>query len=77
MSKDWGTTTQNISKSGSLDRLRIDVGIVYTRRGRIIMAITTDDNPVVHYTWDGVRRKTYLANFTGFNFTGLEEGLAK
>ena len=41
------------SKSGSLDRLRSDVGIVYTRRGRIVMAITCDDNPVVHYNWDG------------------------
>jgi beta-lactamase class A len=41
------------SKSGALDRLRSDVGIVYTRRGRIVMAITTDDNPVVHYNWDG------------------------
>lgn len=41
------------SKSGALDRLRSDVGIVYTRRGRIAMAITTDDNPVVHYNWDG------------------------
>ncbi len=41
------------SKSGSLDRLRSDVGIIYTRRGRIVMAITCDDNPVVHYNWDG------------------------
>ncbi len=45
------------SKSGSLDRLRSDVGIVYTRRGRIVMAITTDDNPVVHYNWDGEAEK--------------------
>jgi beta-lactamase class A len=41
------------SKSGSLDRLRSDVGIIYTRRGRIVIAVTTDDNPVVHYNWDG------------------------
>lgn len=40
------------SKSGSLDRLRSDVGIVYTRRGRIAMAITVDDMPVVHYSTD-------------------------
>ncbi len=45
------------SKSGSLDRLRSDVGIVYTRRGRIVMAITCDDNPVVHYNWDGEAEK--------------------
>lgn len=40
------------SKSGSLDRLRSDVGIVYTRRGRIAMAITVDDMPVVQYIMD-------------------------
>jgi beta-lactamase class A len=45
------------SKSGSLDRLRSDVGIIYTRRGRIVMAITCDDNPVVHYNWDGEAEK--------------------
>lgn len=42
------------SKSGSLDRLRSDVGIVYTRRGRIAMAITVDDMPVVQYIVDDV-----------------------
>ena len=42
------------SKSGSLDRLRSDVGIVYTRRGRIVMAITVDDMAVVHYTTDDI-----------------------
>ncbi|HEY0050620.1 MAG TPA: serine hydrolase [Pyrinomonadaceae bacterium] len=40
------------SKSGTLDRLRADVGIVYTRRGRIAMAITVDDMQVVHYATD-------------------------
>jgi beta-lactamase class A len=40
------------SKSGALDRLRSDVGIVYTRRGRIAMAITVDDMPIVHYSMD-------------------------
>jgi beta-lactamase class A len=40
------------SKSGTLDRLRADVGIVYTRRGRIAMAITIDDMQVVHYATD-------------------------
>lgn len=37
------------SKSGALDRLRSDVGIIYTRRGRIAMAITLDDLRVVAY----------------------------
>ena len=40
------------SKSGALDRLRSDVGIVYTRRGRIVMAITVDDMPIVHYSME-------------------------
>ena len=40
------------SKSGSLDRLRSDVGIVYTRRGRIAMAITVDDMRYVGYVAD-------------------------
>ncbi|QQS32430.1 MAG: serine hydrolase [Acidobacteriota bacterium] len=47
-------TVPVVSKSGSLDRLRSDVGIVYTRRGRIAMAITVDDMPVVHYNTDDI-----------------------
>jgi beta-lactamase class A len=43
-------TVQSASKSGALDRLRSDVGVVYTRRGRIAMAITTDDMMEVAYT---------------------------
>lgn len=42
-------TTPVASKSGALDRLRADVGIVYTRRGRIAMAIYIDDMPYVAY----------------------------
>lgn len=42
-------TMQVASKSGSLDRLRADVGIVYTRRGRIAMAIYVDDMPYTGY----------------------------
>jgi beta-lactamase class A len=37
------------SKSGALDRFRADVGIIYTRRGRIAMAIILDDMRVVAY----------------------------
>lgn len=43
-------TIQSASKSGALDRLRSDVGIIYTRRGRIAMALTTDDMMEVAYT---------------------------
>jgi beta-lactamase class A len=42
-------TTPVASKSGALDRLRADVGIVYTRRGRIAMAVYVDDMPTTGY----------------------------
>ena len=42
-------TIPSASKSGALDRLRSDIGIIYTRRGRIAMAITIDDLRVVAY----------------------------
>jgi beta-lactamase class A len=45
------------SKSGALDRMRGDVGIIYTRRGRIAMAVYTDDNPVIHYSWENEAEK--------------------
>ena len=45
-------TTPVASKSGALDRLRSDVGIVYTRRGRIAMAVTVDDMRYVGYVAD-------------------------
>jgi len=38
------------TKAGALDRLRSDVGIVYTKRGRIVMAITCDDMPEIIWT---------------------------
>ena len=37
------------SKSGSLDHLRSDVGIVYSKRGPIAMAITVEDIPEIDY----------------------------
>jgi len=37
------------SKSGALNRFRADVGIVYTTRGRIAMAVYIDDMRVVAY----------------------------
>lgn len=40
------------NKTGALDRLRSDVAIVYTRRGRIAMAITCDDMPEVVWNTD-------------------------
>ncbi len=39
-------------KSGALDALRSDVGIVYSPRGRIAMAITCDDMPKLDWSPD-------------------------
>jgi beta-lactamase class A len=40
------------SKSGSLDHLRSDVAIVYTKNGPIAIAITVDDIPAIDYSVD-------------------------
>jgi beta-lactamase class A len=40
------------SKSGALDALRSDVGIVYAPRGAVAMAITVDGMPAVDYSAD-------------------------
>ncbi len=45
------------SKSGSLDALRSDVGVVYTKHGRIAIAVTVDDMPQIDYSPDNVGNK--------------------
>jgi beta-lactamase class A len=40
------------TKSGALDALRSNVGIIYHTRGRIILAITCDDMPEPNWTTD-------------------------
>jgi beta-lactamase class A len=40
------------TKSGALDRLRSNVGIIYSKRGRIAMAITCEDMPEIDWTDD-------------------------
>jgi beta-lactamase class A len=40
------------SKPGALDHLRSDVGIIYSPRGRIAMAITCEDIPDIDWTND-------------------------
>jgi hypothetical protein len=40
------------NKTGALDALRADVGIVYSKGGRIAMAITVDGMPKPLYTPD-------------------------
>src|SRR6185369_1742436 len=65
-------TIQSASKSGALDRLRSDVGIIYTRRGRIAMAITTDDMMEVAYAEEnpGLKMLWQLSQI-------LQDGLGK
>lgn len=46
------TGVEMASKAGALDALRSDVGIIYTKRGRIAMAITCDEMPAVIWTVD-------------------------
>jgi beta-lactamase class A len=40
------------NKSGALDALRSDVGIVYTKNGPVALAITIDDMPDIDYSRD-------------------------
>ena len=42
------------SKSGSLDALRSDVGIVYAQRGKIAIAITVDGMKEIDYSVDNI-----------------------
>jgi beta-lactamase class A len=40
------------TKPGALDALRSDIGILYTKRGRIAMAITCDEMPMIDWSVD-------------------------
>jgi beta-lactamase class A len=44
--------TPKATKSGALDALRADIGIIYHPRGRIALAVTCDDMPAVEWTAD-------------------------
>jgi beta-lactamase class A len=60
------------SKSGALDRLRSDVGIVYAPGGRIAIAITCEDLPKTDYSADNIGN-IFISQLTGI----LVEGLSK
>jgi beta-lactamase class A len=47
-----GKDVEVASKSGTLDALRSDAGILYTKAGRIAIAVTVDSMPVVDYSPD-------------------------
>ena len=44
--------TPMATKYGALDRLRSAIGIIYSKKGRIAMAITVDDMPEVNWSVD-------------------------
>ena len=44
--------TPKATKSGALDALRSDVGLIYHARGRIALAVTCDDMPEPNWTAD-------------------------
>ncbi len=43
---------ETATKPGALDALRSDIGIFYTKRGRIAMAITCDEMPTIDWSVD-------------------------
>jgi beta-lactamase class A len=58
------------SKSGALDHLRSDVGIVYSSGGRIAIAITCDDMPKVDYSADN-SGSIFISDLTAMLIRGL------
>jgi beta-lactamase class A len=60
------------SKSGSLDALRSDVGIVYSPAGRIVIAITVDGMPKTDYSFDNVGN-LLIADLTDCLLEGLRK----
>lgn len=58
------------SKSGSLDRLRSDVGIVSTKSGRVVIAITVDELPATDYSPDNIGEKL-ISDLTAILLEGL------
>ena len=58
------------SKSGALDALRSDVGIVWAPQGRIAIAITVDDMPAIDYSPDNAGN-VLISKLTGRILDGL------
>ncbi len=69
-----GRRTGNLmvaSKSGSLDHLRSDVGIVFTPGGRVAIAATCEDIPVVDYSPENPG-DVMISRLTGILLNGLQ-----
>jgi beta-lactamase class A len=58
------------SKSGSLDALRSDVGLVYSPKGRLAIAITVDGLPNIDYSPDNPGN-ILIADLTALLLAGL------
>lgn len=58
------------SKSGALDALRSDVGIVYSPAGRIVIAVTVDGMPKIDYSFDNIGN-LLIADLTDCLLEGL------
>lgn len=64
------------SKSGSLDRLRSDVGLVRSAGGRIALAITVDDMPRTDYSPENAGN-VLIADLAGMLIEGLSAPVAE
>ena len=60
------------SKSGALDRLRSDVGIVYAPGGRIAIAITCENLPKTDWSADNAGN-VFISQLTGMLVDGLSK----
>lgn len=63
---------QVASKSGALDALRSDAGIVYTKRGRVAIAITVDGMREPDWSPDNEGNKV-ISKITGYLLEGLTQ----
>ncbi len=62
--------TPVMSKSGSLDALRSDVGLIYVNGAKFAIAITVDDMPRIDYSPDNVGG-LLISELTGYLLAGL------
>jgi len=62
--------TPVMSKSGSLDALRSDTGLIFAPAGKFAISITVDDMPVKDYSPDNVG-SLLISELTGYLLAGL------
>ena len=62
--------TPVMSKSGSLDALRSDLGLIFAPVGKFAISITVDDMPLKDYSPDNIGNKL-ISELTGYLLAGL------